>query len=45
VATNLLNPKAGVFCVSLIPRFVPPDAPVFGTTLLFTASDAAELAL
>ncbi|MEU8971102.1 LysE family transporter [Streptomyces monashensis] len=45
MATNLLNPKAGVFYMSLIPQFVPPDAPVFGTTLLFTAIDAAELAL
>ncbi|WP_245790512.1 LysE family translocator [Streptomyces monashensis] len=45
VATNLLNPKAGVFYMSLIPQFVPPDAPAFGATLLFTAIDTAELAL
>ncbi|MET9079671.1 LysE family transporter [Streptomyces sp. NPDC004232] len=45
VATNLLNPKAGVFYLSLIPQFVPRHAPVFGATLLFTAIDAAELAV
>ncbi|MEU6576987.1 LysE family translocator [Streptomyces sp. NPDC046805] len=44
VGTNLLNPKAGVFYMSLIPQFVPHGAPVFSTTLLFTAVDLAELA-
>ncbi|QNS09042.1 LysE family translocator [Streptomyces xanthii] len=45
VATNLLNPKAGVFYMSLIPQFVPPGAGLFGTTLLLTAVDVVELAL
>lgn len=29
LATNLGNPKAGVFAVSLLPQFVTPDGPVF----------------
>ncbi|WP_141576441.1 LysE family translocator [Actinomadura sp. WMMA1423] len=45
VGTNLLNPKAGVFYMSLVPQFMPHGAPVFGTTVLFTAIDVAELAL
>jgi threonine/homoserine/homoserine lactone efflux protein len=45
VGTNLLNPKAGVFYMSLVPQFMPHGAPVFGTTLLFTAIDVAELAV
>ncbi|QHC23988.1 LysE family translocator [Streptomyces sp. GS7] len=45
VATNLLNPKAGIFYMSLIPQFIPHGAPVFGSTLLLTAVDVAELAL
>ncbi|MDL4822071.1 LysE family translocator [Actinomadura opuntiae] len=45
VGTNLLNPKAGVFYMSLIPQFVPHGAPVFGTTMLLTAIDLAELAV
>lgn len=44
MGTNLLNPKAGVFYMSLIPQFVPPGAPMFSTTLLFTAIDVIELA-
>lgn len=43
VGTNLLNPKAGVFYMSLIPQFLPHGAPVATTTLLFTAIDLAEL--
>jgi threonine/homoserine/homoserine lactone efflux protein len=45
VGTNLLNPKAGVFYMSLIPQFIPYGAPTFSTTLLFTAVDIVELAV
>lgn len=45
VGTNLLNPKAGAFYMSLIPQFIPRGAPTFSTTLLFTALDVAELAI
>ncbi|WNM36397.1 LysE family translocator [Streptomyces sp. Li-HN-5-11] len=44
VGTNLLNPKAGVFYMSLIPQFVPQGAQMFSATLLFTAIDVIELA-
>lgn len=45
LGTNLLNPKAGVFYMSLIPQFIPHGAPVFSTTLLLTAIDVVELAV
>ncbi|GAA4632308.1 LysE family translocator [Actinoallomurus vinaceus] len=45
MGTNLLNPKAGVFYMSLIPQFIPHGAPTFSTTLLFSAVDMAELAV
>lgn len=45
VGTNLLNPKAGVFYMSLIPQFTPDGASVFTSTLVFTAIDIVELAL
>ncbi|MFC6878499.1 MULTISPECIES: LysE family translocator [Actinomadura] len=45
MGTNLLNPKAGVFYMSLIPQFIPDGAPTFSTTLLFTAIDLVELAV
>lgn len=32
LATNLGNPKAGVFAISLLPQFVPATGPVFLTT-------------
>jgi threonine/homoserine/homoserine lactone efflux protein len=45
IGTNLLNPKAGVFYMSLLPQFIPHGAPVFGTTLLLTGIDIAELSV
>ncbi|MEV3926566.1 LysE family translocator [Actinomadura coerulea] len=45
LGTNLLNPKAGIFYMSLVPQFMPQGAPVFGTTVLFTAIDVVELAV
>ncbi|GAA4136669.1 LysE family translocator [Actinomadura keratinilytica] len=40
--TNALNPKVGVFYVSLLPQFVPHDAPVAGWSLLLTGVHVAE---
>ena len=37
VLTNLLNPKVGVFFVTFLPGFVPADASVLWTTVLYGA--------
>ncbi|MEU8822370.1 LysE family translocator [Streptomyces sp. NPDC048636] len=45
LGTNLLNPKAGVFYMSLIPQFTPDGESVFTMTLLLTAIGMVELAI
>jgi threonine/homoserine/homoserine lactone efflux protein len=42
VATNLLNPKVGIFFVSFLPVFIPKGASVGWTSALFAAIFIAE---
>ena len=35
---NLLNPKAGVFYVAMLPQFVNPDAPILGQTVILSVT-------
>lgn len=39
--TNLLNPKAGVFFIAILPRFVDPSRPLLTQTLGLTATYVA----
>lgn len=45
IATNLFNPKIGVFMVSFLPAFVPRGAPVGATSLLLGLTYAVETAV
>ncbi|RFS82922.1 LysE family translocator [Actinomadura spongiicola] len=35
LTSNLLNPKVGVFYMSMLPQFIPDGAPTFATSMLF----------
>ncbi len=45
LASNLLNPKIGVFFVAFLPAFLPTGAPAVATSLLFGVLFVVETAL
>src|SRR5580704_18107089 len=40
--TNLLNPKVGVFYVTLLPQFIPHGGSIFGYCLLYASIHVVE---
>jgi len=40
--TNLLNPKTGVFCVTLLPRFIPRGGSIMTYSFIFAFVHVAE---